>query len=433
MKVQGNMSVHMLHQLIEEKQLNKQNLSELIGQGIDLNKVVQYHSKISSQYYYQTPLSFACRIDAPAEIICLLLDHGADVTARRSNEDRTPLLWACEYSTDIQVLELLIARGANVNDTYEASHRNDHSALAILCIEDRPSDFVELLINNGADPNYTTYDTPIAYCFGYADYAMDYQTKTKFNNTIKIAEILIMAGASTDIITLRMAQQAYAPEKVITFLLTEYGKQATPSDLYDFCKYAVPSINLIDLFIDKGASQADFRHVVGLLCYQKNSYNAIQYILNLMPDPSYWNIIFPVSSFYGYEGTILHYACLNNRHDLITLFLSSGVDPKILDNGCQYQLVSSGILPACPSQYELLLIKAGKLVTMTNDGSKGYSNSNATYKISAADTRGNIIEQEWIYRENMGDENLLRAAKIFASQHNQFLGPAPASIKQAYL
>lgn len=376
-----------------------------------------------------TSLSFACKNDAPLEIIRSLLDNGADVMARGEYDGRTPLLWACEYSSDIRVLELLIARGANVNDLYwpSPSHRNGHSALTILCREDKPAEFVELLINNGADPNYLPVDPPIIYCFGYADYSMDYEVKTKFINTIKTAELLIMAGASTDPITLEMPLSARAPERVITFLLTECGKQATPEDFYKFCTYSVPSVDLINLFLAHGAAQADLSRVVGLLCFQENSYSSIKYIIDSVHNPAYWDTITSLDSNHPYKGTVLHYACLSNRHDLVTLLLSCGINPEILDNGCQYV-----VLHSFPEDYNLLLIKAGKLVAVYNDRDKVWSSSSAPYRIIARDKKGNVVEQEWNYTEKMASEvSLIEVAKNFAFQinDNTFVGPAIAHIK----
>jgi ankyrin repeat protein len=381
----------------------------------------------------QTSLIEACQNDASVETIRSLLDNGADVRAR-DYDGRTPLLWACEYSTDIKVLELLIARGANVNDIYwpSPSQRNDHSALTVVCREDKPSEFVELLLSNGADPNYQVYDTPLAYCFGNADYSMDYEVKTKFNNTLKTAELLLMAGAKTDTITLDIPLSAHAPEEVILFLLNQCGKRATPEDFYRFCTYAVPSENLINWFMAQGAAQADLRRVIGLLCYQENSYSSIKYIFGLVQHHSYWNTIVSLDADNPYKGTILHYACHNNRQDLVTLFLELGVDPEILDSGCHYVFQLSR-----PSSVTLSLLKAGKLVVICNDWSKPRSSSHPLYIIIARDKTGTIREQEWNYTDKMGPEieaHLLTVAKNFAFQcnGNRCVGPAGAPIKEEY-
>ncbi|MGE0010486.1 MAG: ankyrin repeat domain-containing protein [Candidatus Babeliales bacterium] len=370
-----------LYTLIKDKELNEQSLSELIKNGIDLNFYATHC----------TPLSYACKLDSSIEIIRLLLDHGADVRARKDESDRTPLLWACEYTTDIKVLELLLERGANPNDAYFPTHRDEHTTLTVLSINDKPAAYTELLLKYGADPNGPkSIKTSFAYCFGYADYSMDHEVKTTFKNSVANGELLIMAGATTDNFNLSIPLAARAPNEVLVFLLGECNIEATPEDFYLFCAYAVPSIELVDLFMAKGAALADLCRIVGLLIYQEHSYNAIKHIIEFVNNPHYCSTVFAIDPNYGYEGTVLHYACHNNRQDIVKLLLAAGVSTNIKDTGCHivYKVYPP---PPLKSGYAYSLIEAGKLIVIYRDLSSEFER----YIVMARDTHGNVFNKLW--------------------------------------
>lgn len=416
-----------LYTLIKDKALNEQNLSELLERGVNLNFApITYEQAKLSLYTHMTPLSFACKMDSPIETIRLLLDHGADPTIRDNLDRRTPLLWACEYVTDIKVLELLLERGADANESYAPTHRDSHTALVILSVNDRPSEYTELLLTNGADPNR---ESPFAYCFGFADYSMDYNKKTTFKNSVAIGELLIMAGATSESLTLEIPLKAHAPDEAFTFLLRECDLQATPEDFYSFCAYAIPSIELIDLFMAKGAALTDLRRVVGLLIYQDHSYNAIKHIIEFVHNANYWSSIFAVDPNYGYEGTILHYACHNKRQDLVNLFLSAGINAEIKDNGCHIIYIVDQPVPS-PLSYAYSLIEAGKLIVIYRDPSSKFEQ----YMIMARDKHGNIITKLWNFTppEKYYYKETMSLGKDFIGKLKEveFAGPAVASYAQ---
>lgn len=81
-----------------------------------------------------------------AEIVRLLIDYGADVTARDTTHS-TPLHLA-SFSGIPEIVQILIEKGSDVNAQNETNLTPLHKAALLGCAES-----VQLLINNGADVN----------------------------------------------------------------------------------------------------------------------------------------------------------------------------------------------------------------------------------------------------------------------------------------
>ena len=95
-----------------------------------------------------TPLHSAAA-NSTAEVVELLLQHGADVHSKDDWEGATPLHWAAEYPT-AEVVELLLQYGADVN-----AANNDGETPLHRAAEFSTAEVVELLLQHGADANAT--------------------------------------------------------------------------------------------------------------------------------------------------------------------------------------------------------------------------------------------------------------------------------------
>jgi ankyrin len=114
----------------------------LLERGADVNTQRRDH---------QTPLHLASYY-GNIEIVCLLLDHGADPEAAEGNMGQKPLhRVACgEYKSQedgVRVAQLLLERGADVNTRCDDHQTPLHLASYLGNIE-----IVRLLLNHGADP-----------------------------------------------------------------------------------------------------------------------------------------------------------------------------------------------------------------------------------------------------------------------------------------
>ncbi len=81
----------------------------------------------------------------------LLIDHGADVNARTSTLERTPFLIASSYPGSAEVLGLLVAHGADIR----ATDAGGADALR-LAIRSADAEVVRFLVESGIDPNQGT-------------------------------------------------------------------------------------------------------------------------------------------------------------------------------------------------------------------------------------------------------------------------------------
>ncbi|KAM0226578.1 hypothetical protein ACHAQD_000502 [Fusarium lateritium] len=114
---------------------HKKVLEISIGVGVDINK---------RDIFGYSALFHACR-KGDAELIKILLDFGADINQKTTNNELTPLMEAC-CSPSKEPVEILLQRGADMSPV------NPHglTALALACVKGRLV-HVETLMNNGAD------------------------------------------------------------------------------------------------------------------------------------------------------------------------------------------------------------------------------------------------------------------------------------------
>ena len=121
---------------------------------------------------------------APAEIVTMLIDKGADVN-RRDLMKRTPLHYAAEHG-NIPVMEVLLNKGADIN----ARDNSDATPLMRVCIIDtaRPN-VADFLLKKGADVNAATDggQTPF----------MIVVSRTVYNN--ELAQLIVNAGPKPNV------------------------------------------------------------------------------------------------------------------------------------------------------------------------------------------------------------------------------------------
>jgi len=229
----------------------------LLESGADVNESSRSVNFTFSEFINQnprygiidcTPIMIACIYKALPEVIQVLLQAGANVNqrscaqceesvdnCRRLCKSRSAILYACEYADDVKVFELLIQYGADVNDhCFEPS--SEYSALALLCIYDQPPELVKCFIKNGADVNQKLHfeRQAIDFLFGYSNDGIDYEVKTKFIHTIKIAKLFLKAGVSISQPHLKYALEAQAPKEIILFFLEE-GLTIDARQFYEIC------------------------------------------------------------------------------------------------------------------------------------------------------------------------------------------------------
>ncbi len=144
----------------------------LLAHGADVNK-----KTIGGE---QTALMGAVVKKRP-EIIRVLIEHGADVNAR-SKQGITPLMYAVQQG-DMDTAKVFLAAGANVN--YAALDGTTASLMAAFR-SDEP--FLSFLLENGADPNAADRD-------GYT--ALHYAASRR--NMLESVKRLLAHGANPDV------------------------------------------------------------------------------------------------------------------------------------------------------------------------------------------------------------------------------------------
>lgn len=138
-----------LHDAIEVNNLNIVKL--LVNKGIDVNQIAK--GEDGTYYEGRSPLSLAV-FKGNAEIVKFLLLHDADV-----NMDEEPILYTAVdcYNNDkknyLNIIKLILNAGTDIDIRYSGSIRG--STPLILSILNGYTEVVKLLIEYGADVNYT--------------------------------------------------------------------------------------------------------------------------------------------------------------------------------------------------------------------------------------------------------------------------------------
>ena len=100
----------------------------------------------SLEHNSATPLHLAILNDADVEVVALLLDRGAKLSARY-NQGMTPLHAAVANYADMEIIELLLDRGANV----KSKEVEGRTPLGIALVHDAGYDTIDLLLTSGAE------------------------------------------------------------------------------------------------------------------------------------------------------------------------------------------------------------------------------------------------------------------------------------------
>ena len=151
-----------MHDAIEVNNLNIVKL--LVNKGIDVNQIAK--GEDGTYYEGRSPLSLAV-FKGNAEIVKFLLLHDADV-----NMDEEPILYTAVdcYNNDkknyLNIIKLILNAGTDIDIRYSGSIRG--STPLILSILNGYTEVVKLLIEYGADVNYTDKKgkKPLYYAIG---------------------------------------------------------------------------------------------------------------------------------------------------------------------------------------------------------------------------------------------------------------------------
>lgn len=104
--------------------------------------------------------------ESSKEITLMLLEKGADITARR--DDGRGIFTSCIFgilmgATDLELAELMLSKGADVNEAATSGDVEGWAAIHYACSNGN-KELIEFLIKKGADVNSKTADgkTPLA-------------------------------------------------------------------------------------------------------------------------------------------------------------------------------------------------------------------------------------------------------------------------------
>ncbi|ANB51026.1 hypothetical protein [Powai lake megavirus] len=114
------------------------------------------------------------------KIIKLLIEYGCNVNYTNFPGENC-LYVAIDYQCDISIIELLIKHGANIN---HHSHFRSILTRAFLIRSDYGLEIVDILLKNGADPNYVYNSTTVL-----IDIFYDHNNNTNKNNIINIQKL----------------------------------------------------------------------------------------------------------------------------------------------------------------------------------------------------------------------------------------------------
>jgi ankyrin repeat protein len=201
-----------------------------------------------------TPLLFAIR-DGNAEMVHLLLDHGADIE-RSSGNHTTPLLIAL-LNGQVGLAQELLAKGANPNaaDDYHRAAlfaavdlRNfNHDKYGDLPTDGRdPLPLIEELLNKGADPNRRTDTVPVHGLMQFDGSWVNFDGQTAFvraalSGDIEVMRLLLKHGADPNIATTQGS----------TALMAASGINWIPAQTYSHSE--ADYIGAVKLCLDRGA------------------------------------------------------------------------------------------------------------------------------------------------------------------------------------
>jgi len=244
------------------------------------------------------------------ELVTLLLEKGADPTISNNEPLKTAVK---KNETDIAAL--LLAHGAKITKIYS-------SPMIFYPIDNGNIEFVELLLQSGADPNEDDGDhfTPIIYSI-----RADIQIDTK----IRIINLLLEYGANPSFQTSPGDTAMYFARRIgkasIINLLEEYGVDELDSELRSAIRYAD-----IDDFIKILES--------GILPTQNDLWYALHFRNTQMVDIFLRNYDFKITS------KQLLFACFGENPDLVKRLLKYGanVHEKVYENNSVHELAKSG-------------------------------------------------------------------------------------------
>jgi len=142
--------------LFEKYDLNKENYDienalSILASFEECTPLAQYLIENNSEEkdklhgIINTALSMACQCNN-SDLISLLLDYGADINSKNSNQ-WTPLHIACQYS-NLNIVKHLLKNNANVNEV----DQNLNTPLYLVC-QNGNTEIVNLLLKKRADVN----------------------------------------------------------------------------------------------------------------------------------------------------------------------------------------------------------------------------------------------------------------------------------------
>ena len=217
--------------------LTPEEVQSLIDDGFDVSQRVEPDT---------TPLMSAIMHTENADVIRVLVQNGADVSARDGFDDSTPLMFAANANPNPAIIQILIDNGADVGA------RDRHGLTALMSAADRnTAEVVQTLIDNGADVSARTESGTTALMLAAR------------RNTPEVAQILIDNGA--DVLARSdaggtalsgAAQREDSPEVAQILIDNGADVSARSDDGYTplmIAARAIQNVEIVQTLIDNGA------------------------------------------------------------------------------------------------------------------------------------------------------------------------------------
>ena len=338
----------------------------LLEIGIDPNK--SYRIEDNERY---SPLSDAITKSENAEIVKLLLEHGADpnlIEDMTYNDgakgQKSMLTYAVLDIQNADIVKLLLEHGANPNESYHIiPNGTRYSTLTAAIAVTKNAEIVKLLLEHGADPNksYRIYNNK----YGQTRYSPLSDAITE-SESAEIVKLLLEHGANPNLI------------EDITFDDGTKGKKS----MLTYAVLDAKNADIVKLLLEHGADPNKSYHIIpngarystltAAIAVTKNA-EIVKLLLEHGADP---NLIEDVTNSNGTKGkkSMLTYAIHDAKNtDIVKLLLEYDVDPNK-----SYLIFSDG---ECYSSLSIAVTESAAMVKLLLEYG---ADPNKSYRISSS-------------------------------------------------
>jgi len=345
--------------------MNKSNFEIaklLIEKGADVNAKL---SENNNDYTGYSTLHFAVK-ENNFKLTKLLVENGADVNAIVSKKAKwnhykgfSPLHVACWNENGFEIVKLLVAKGADVNARVSENNKWDYkpgyNSLHFACDNENGFEIAKLLIDNGADVNTKNKNlqTPLHF-------------SCDIENGFEIAKLLIKNGADLNAkdddkytalhYTNELKSDKYKQRNIESLLINGIDVSINFEELIEDIDFI--SLKLIHYY-RPSIFEKTYNNITALELAQNNSNNQIASYVSkpdnrffLMLEFEEFNEFFKEIKSKKYDlnqknsggNTLLHEAILNNQQGIVKLLIKKGANINEQNNFGQTPLFYSILL-----------------------------------------------------------------------------------------